>query len=154
AAPEQVGQARAVRQDAAGDRNLSGYEHSRYAIVGEKIDDPSDAELVEGIVGHQERLGALPDHSREGVVEFVGTAHREGEQLYPQCGCRPSHLCKLDRMGRIIRIPKEGYARERGRTSLSSCTRFPATSAPRMVFPVILPPGRARLGTSPDPTGS
>jgi len=45
--------------------------------------------------------------------------------------------------------------REReGITSLRSCNRLPATSGPRMVFPVILPPGLLKLATSPAPTGS
>ena len=44
--------------------------------------------------------------------------------------------------------------REAGTPSLRSCNRLLATSGPRMVFPVMFPPGRARLVTSPAPTGS
>src|SRR5262245_5294971 len=41
-----------------------------------------------------------------------------------------------------------------GTTSLRSCSRLPTTSGPRMVFPVMLPPGLLMLATSPAPTGS
>src|SRR6201984_2384762 len=41
-----------------------------------------------------------------------------------------------------------------GIASLRICSRLAPTSGPRMVLPVIFPPGRARLGTSPTPTGS
>lgn len=40
-----------------------------------------------------------------------------------------------------------------GTTSLSSCRRFPARSAELKAVPVMLPPGRARLGTRPISTG-
>jgi hypothetical protein len=41
-----------------------------------------------------------------------------------------------------------------GSASLSSSTRLGTSSGPRKVNPVIFPPGRARLATSPSPTGS
>jgi len=41
-----------------------------------------------------------------------------------------------------------------GMTSLRICSRLAPTSGPRIVLPVIFPPGRARLGTSPARTGS
>ena len=39
-------------------------------------------------------------------------------------------------------------------TSFKSANRFPASSGVRSVMPVTLPPGRAKLCTSPTPTGS
>ena len=45
--------------------------------------------------------------------------------------------------------------RERpGTMALSNSTRLPARSGETLVSPVMLPPGRARLATSPLPTGS
>src|SRR5256885_2083821 len=41
-----------------------------------------------------------------------------------------------------------------GMASLRICSRLAPRSGPRMVLPVIFPPGRARLGTSPARTGS
>src|SRR5215813_2229932 len=41
-----------------------------------------------------------------------------------------------------------------GITSLRICSRLAPTSGPRTLLPVIFPPGRARLGTSPARTGS
>src|SRR5260370_7620968 len=41
-----------------------------------------------------------------------------------------------------------------GIASLRICNRLAPTSGPRMVLPVIFPPGRARLGTRPARTGS
>src|SRR6478735_5876810 len=40
-----------------------------------------------------------------------------------------------------------------GATSFSSCTRLPSRSGPETVNPVTLPPGRAKLATSPPLTG-
>src|SRR5262245_14920694 len=151
AASEQVGQARAVGQKAAGYRNLSGYEHSRYPIVGEKIDDPPDAELVEGIVGHQERIGALPHHGSEGVVEFIGTAHRDGEQLYPQRLYRHSQLGELGGVGGIIWIPKKGHTREGGNNLLEELQPFSSDLRPKVGVPgdIASGPGEARYQPGP-----
>jgi hypothetical protein len=41
-----------------------------------------------------------------------------------------------------------------GTASLISSNRFPRVSIPMTLTPVLLPPGRARLVTSPIPTGS
>lgn len=41
-----------------------------------------------------------------------------------------------------------------GAIALSSSRRLPAKSSEVVASPVILPPGRPRLGTSPNPTGS
>jgi hypothetical protein len=41
-----------------------------------------------------------------------------------------------------------------GTTSLSSSNRFPLSSVVRVASPVMFPPGRARLATSPVLTGS
>ena len=38
--------------------------------------------------------------------------------------------------------------------SLSNSSRFPANTAPMVVNPVMLPPGRAKLSTRPSATGS
>ena len=40
-----------------------------------------------------------------------------------------------------------------GTTSFNSCTRLPSSSGPETVNPVMLPPGREKLGTSPAATG-
>src|SRR5580704_7427433 len=42
----------------------------------------------------------------------------------------------------------------RGATSFSNCSHFPIIEGSRTPNPVTLPPGRARLCTKPDPTGS
>src|SRR4029434_2861399 len=41
-----------------------------------------------------------------------------------------------------------------GIASVRRCRRFAPASGPMMLLPVIFPPGRARLGTSPVRTGS
>src|ERR1700730_9239032 len=42
----------------------------------------------------------------------------------------------------------------RGATSFSNCGHFPIIEGSRTPNPVTLPPGRARLWITPDPTGS
>jgi hypothetical protein len=46
--------------------------HRRQAISGHEIDDPSDVELVEGITGHGECIGALL--SALAMVQLSSTA--------------------------------------------------------------------------------
>src|SRR6266498_2995918 len=109
---------------------------------------------MEGIGGHQERIGALPDHFSEGAVEFIRTAHRDGEQLYPQRLCRHSQLCELGRVGGIIRIPKKGYARKGGNNLFEELQPFASDLRAKDGVPSELPPGLSKLATSPAPTGS
>src|SRR5262245_31764898 len=73
-APEQVGQARAIRNEAAGRHVLLGLEHTCDPVLRQKIDDPADVQLVQRIVAHQKHLGALPQHYAERGVEVGGAA--------------------------------------------------------------------------------
>jgi hypothetical protein len=41
-----------------------------------------------------------------------------------------------------------------GATCLSNCNHFPAMGGSKLLNPVMLPPGRAKLATKPSPTGS
>src|SRR6478752_1559790 len=49
AAPEQLGQTRAVGHEAAGNYDVLGKEHRRQPVLGEKVEDPCDVEQVKAI---------------------------------------------------------------------------------------------------------
>ena len=53
-----------------------------------------------------------------------------------------------------IEVPNTATRESRGTTSFRSSSRFPLSSGDRVDSPVIFPPGRARLATNPEPTGS
>ena len=65
------------------------------------------------------------------------------------------YIGHLESCVRIVRIDNYGDARQSRHDFLKNGrSRFPASSAVIFVMPVTLPPGRARLETSPAPTGS
>src|ERR1700730_18127914 len=123
-------------------------------IVREEIDDRSDAKLVEGVIGHQKRIGALLDHCNEGVVELIELRTATGISVRPNVSTAACNWASWAGWEALSGFQRKATREREGMTSLRSCKRLPATSGPRMVFPVILPPGRARLDTSPAPTGS
>ena len=75
-------------------------------------------------------------------------------RLIPSFGiaaCNSSRITTFDALSGFQR----NAARETdGITSFRSCSRFGLRSGPRIVLPVILPPGRAKLAINPARTGS
>src|SRR5262245_7486174 len=109
-APEQVGHACSIGDQAASRHDLLGCEHPRQTIAREEIENFHDADLMQGIGGHQECVGTLADSCRKSVVELFRTARCDRNELHAE---RPYHgmqLCELGRVRAIVRIPKKGHA--------------------------------------------
>jgi hypothetical protein len=75
-------------------------------------------------------------------------------------GCRPSFLARVEIASKkkllygltlLVRTPMRLSC---GTAADSSSTCLPSTSSPAAEVPVRSPPGRDRLATKPDPTGS
>src|SRR5262249_26062658 len=99
-------------------------------------------------------IRALPSQRFECAVEVVRASHLQGLNFYPQRPARGLRLFEDVRGIRIGRIPEHSHAREPGRSSVSNSSRLPPRSGAIRLIPVTLPPGRARLATSPLPNGS
>src|SRR5262249_43512230 len=151
-APEQVWLARAVGHQSPGVHGLTQLIHCRQPVLRHEVNDPCDMGLVEGFGGHRERIGALLHHCCECGLELDARAHAYRDDRHTRC--RSLYLFELEDIGGVVRIPEKGYARDGWNSLLENLSRLAPTSGPRMVLPVIFPPGRARLGTSPARTGS
>ena len=55
---------------------------------------------------------------------------------------------------RLVEFPTTATRESLGMISFNSSSCFPLISGARLDNPVIFPPGRARLATNPEPTGS
>jgi hypothetical protein len=74
--------------------------------------------------------------------------------LQAQRACRRLHFGDHGLVTRIGRVPRTPNTAALGITSRSNCNRFGTRSTFKMAMPVRLPPGRLRLATRPDATGS
>ena len=94
-----------------------------------------------------------PELPRQGALEVIGAAHRQGLQVTPNVGaaacislrCGPSRRLG----GPSTTTPQEGDARETGNDLLEELQPFASEVRVKDVLPVTFPPGRARLATSP-----
>src|SRR5262245_58223555 len=79
------------------------------------------------------------------------TAHRDGEQLYPQRLYRHSQLGELGWVGGIIWIPKKGHAREGGNNLLEELQPFSSDLRAKDGVPsdIASGPGEARYQPGP-----
>src|SRR5499427_2795714 len=108
----------------------------------------------ERIFDCNQRVRAFPSRSFECGVEVVRGSHLQGLNFYPQCPTRGLRFLEHERGIRIGRIQSTATRASRGTTSFSNSSRFPPKSGAMRFIPVTLPPGRARLATSPLPNGS
>jgi hypothetical protein len=105
------------------------------------------------VVGSHDRSAARLPGAREDRVDLIGTADLEERQLDPGLsGSRLELIANLDvgPPGPVTTATRD----VEGTASLRSSTYFWLSPGTRLVSPVTLPPGRARLATRPSPTGS
>src|SRR5262245_41762288 len=153
-APEQVGLARAIGHQPPGAHVLAQLIDCRQPVLRHEVHDPCDTDLVDRFGGHRERIGALLHHCCECGLELDARTHAYRDDRHTQPRCRSLYLFELEDIGGVVRIPEKGYARDGWNNLLENLQPLAPTSGPRMVLPVIFPPGRARLGTRPARTGS
>src|SRR5215470_11600831 len=110
---------------------------------------------VHRVCHDEERPYALPGHRREGPVEVPRPAGPDRQKLQPQRLRRCLDVVQNERMGGASWVREDGHAPDLG-------NRFPEqlqvlaedVRGDAVRHPVTFPPGRARLGMSPSPTGS
>src|SRR5262249_53036823 len=153
-APKQVGLARAIGHQPPGAHVLAQLIHCRQPVLRHEVNDPCDTDLVEGFAGHRERIGALLHHCCECGLELDARAHAYGDDVTPNVGAAACISSSWRTLEALSGLKRKATRETVGITSLRICSRLAPTSGPRMVLPVIFPPGRARLGTSPARTGS
>ena len=108
-------------------------------------------------------MAAQSEHPRALVMSEKALANSSGPRTSMNCGCTPSARAATSAafsMSFAVRSPRATGSRRTatrstpGTVCLRSSRRLPSSSAARVDNPVTLPPGRARLVTSPLPTGS
>jgi len=98
-------------------------------VLRQESDDPVDVKLVQRIVAHQQRVGALTQHGGEGVIEVGGAAHldadvaaRPGEARYQAGAHRIADANHHDQDGRGCCL---GRLRRRGAEGRDQVDRTP-----------------------------
>src|SRR5262245_5698640 len=102
---------------------------------------------------HHKRIGTLAHHRSEGAVELAGITYWHGDERYTQCHSRYSHLFDVGGVRGIVRVPEQGHARS-GNALLEQLQPLARHVGAENGVSRMFPPGRARLVTSPAPTGS
>src|SRR6266511_703128 len=71
-APKQIGLACAVGHKPPLHAHSTRLIHCRQPVLRHEVYDPSDMELMKGIAGHRERIGALIEHRRKSEIMTMG----------------------------------------------------------------------------------
>ena len=119
---------------------------------GRELFSPHGEEQIDG---DHERACPQLDQSCKSRIEVAFGAGVQNMELQPEGAGRSLHVARggLGKR-RIGRIDKQRHDVAVGISSCRSPSRFAASSRPKLVAPVTLPPGRLRLATSPSATGS
>src|SRR6266446_5003584 len=154
-APLQVENVRAIDHETAGLPVLRRPSMYRWeAPVHRELCDLSSLSCEERVRENQERARPLPGHRREGTVDLLGVPRLQGLKPHPQDPSGSLRLSQEECAPRIGRMPKEGHPRDLGNQLPEQFQLLPDQVGAINEVPVTFPPGRARLGTSPIPTGS
>ena len=151
-----------TRRDLARETSAPGFHefldvhHRRQPVLEREVCEHSWQVSNQGIAGQQDHgPGALPDRRLEGALEVPLERELPGAEAsravfapLPRAPSRWAHR----RDWADSRIPPRAVRSDR--ILLKSWSRFPPSCEVIMLMPVMLPPGRARLATSPVSTGS
>ena len=97
---------------------------------------------------------ALFSRHLEHAIEVIRGSYFQGLNFYRQCLSRSLRFLEYNRWKWIGRIPEHRNAGKPGQQLLEQFQTLPPRSGAIRLMPVTLPPGRARLATSPLPSGS
>src|SRR5262249_54264848 len=100
---------------------------------------------------NEERASAPLDESCKGRLEIAFAVNSEGKDFEPERASRGLHVFQLGLCIRIVSLTEHG---DRGYHRCSSSSCFAPSCWMNGVTPVMLPPGRFKLATSPSLTGS
>jgi len=133
---------------------LPGLGTCRGSALGQKTDDVADMRLVEGIIGHEERVGFLAGDIGQYPVEIGGQCVQpEAEARYPVQAPSPSAV-ENGRVGCVVGVPQESNPVDVSGSSRARAEAFGDEVWAQDRVAVTLPPGRARLARGRPPTGS
>ena len=91
---------------------------------------------------------------RDGTLDLAGVAHVDRAHLHAKRRRHGLYDAELAYPGGCGGIPKDCHSRHAGRDLLEQLQPFRAQLYSNKRNPVALPPGRAKLSTRPEPTGS
>src|SRR5262249_20191955 len=157
ATPPQLGDAGAIRHESVELRVFPGRKSRRQSVLCDQLDDPAALRKQ-----HRTR-NTNTACARSAMILANALSISSGLRAAARCGCRFSAFAACVTSAtrlRIVASPKApGCQRtptreSSGSPSLSRAKRLGTSSGPRKVVPVMFPPGRAMLATSPSCTGS
>src|SRR5215831_8289525 len=123
-------------------------------VARRQIDQLEAAANEKAIAADEKRVGPLAHKSCKGRVDLPTVAGLEDLELQPHSASSRFHVSQRSLGSGISRIDEHGHTSGAGHQLTSSSSRFAVTSTLKKLIPVKLPPGRARLATSPSLTGS
>src|SRR6516225_5333883 len=123
-------------------------------MAGRQRRELFDAPGVEGTGADQDRTNAVLRKCYEGRFEIAVCSGIHYNELQAQCPRRRLQVCDIGLDNRNGRVRKNTERAALGINSWSNCNRFGPSSPDKMALPVRFPPGRLRLATRPNATGS
>jgi hypothetical protein len=109
----------------------------------------------EAIAGVEQGIGPLAPKTREGRLDFAAGVGVEHLNLQSEGACGFRYISQRGPGGRsVCRIDQHGNPNGLGHQVVQEPSRLATNSEVKVLMPVALPPGRARLPTKPSLTGS
>jgi hypothetical protein len=100
-------------------------EHRRELVLGRKLHDLFRIPAGQHIRDHEERVGAVRRHRRDGAVDICGLLHPQGLYGHAQHRCRRLNLAEDVGHERIARIPQHGHTPQAAHRLFQQLEPFP-----------------------------
>src|SRR5262249_40224602 len=152
--PRQVSEIRPVGDEATGCHKFSNSMKRWQLLPGREVRNVLSITSGERVFDRNQRIWAQPPRRFECAIVVVRAPHIQGLHVYPQCST-PGLRFFVDECGiRIGRVPKYCHARKPRQKLFQQFESLRTQVRHHEAHPRDLPPGRARLATSPLPNGS
>src|SRR6516164_5459379 len=153
--PKYVGEVGPVRHETAGRDEYAREVDRWHAVPSRKSDDEITMDCGRDVGDQHQATVRRAAEGRDGTFNVGGVLDEGGYRLNPKRRRRGfGRMYVVIIKGGRLGVGHEGGAHKPGRISLSIASHLPVTLASYSITPVILPPGRGRLATKPEPIGS
>src|SRR6266545_5058554 len=149
-----VRQTAAIAHQAAGGGKLAVLEDRGHRVADRQCGELLAPAIEQSIIADRQRACPQSGQGCEDRIEVAFGARLQDMGLQPDRAGRRLQLSRLGLGIGPVGLTRSAMVLAVGTSSCSSSKRFGPSSTVRSLTPVRLPPGRFRLATSPDPTGS
>src|SRR5262249_35485286 len=145
---------RPIANEAAGFHELPCFIDRWQAPLGREVDDSLAVLACKGVHESQQCVDPAALDPRKGRIKVDQIMHANGVDAHAKLGRRILRFTSAEHHALLVSFQSMATSDVLGAISKRISSRLVLSSVASNEMPVAFPPGRARLGTTPAPTGS